>query len=99
MISALVILTVFVGIVCIAVGFSVRGARVLALFGGVLLILVVAFVAWLMLIFMGIVHVEAWLAAVGIRIEKPWVVVAYLIPPFFPVMIFLTLYAVLAGRR
>jgi hypothetical protein len=99
MISALVILTVFVGLVCVAVGFSVRGARVLAVFGGALLILVVAFVAWLMLIFLGVVHVEAWLASVGIRIEKPWVVVAYLIPPFLPVMIFLTLYAVWARRQ
>jgi hypothetical protein len=99
MVGTLVILTIFVGIICVAVGLSVRGARVLAVFGGALLILVVAFVAWLMLIFLGVVHVEAWLAATGIRLEKPWVAVAYLTPPFLPAMIFLALYAVLAGRR
>jgi hypothetical protein len=99
MISALLILMVFLGVVCIAVGLSVRDARVLAVFGGVLLILVVTFVVWFMLIFMGVVSVEAWLAAAGIRLERPWIAVAYLIPPFVPAMIFLTLYAVLAGRR
>jgi hypothetical protein len=83
-VSALLVLTVFVGIFCVAVGLSVRGARVLAVFGGALLILVVTFVAWFMLIFMSVVNVEGWLAAAGIRIERPWLVVAYLIPPFLP---------------
>jgi hypothetical protein len=99
MLSALLVLMVLVGVVCVAVGLSVRGARVLAAFGGALLILVVTFVAWLMLIFMGAVNVEAWLAAAGIRLEKPWAAVAYLTPPLLPAMLFLTLYAVLAGRR
>jgi hypothetical protein len=63
------------------------------------LILVVTFVAWFMLIFMGVVNVEAWIAAAGIRLERPWVAVAYLMPPFLPAIIFVTLYAVLAGRR
>ena len=97
--SALLILMVLVGIVCVAVGLSVRGARSLAVFGGALLILVVTFVAWFMLIFMGVVSVEAWLAAAGIRLERPWVAVAYLMPPFLPAIIFVILYAVLAGRR
>ena len=99
MLSALLVLMVFVGVVCVVVGLSVRGARVLAVFGGALLILAVTFVAWLMLIFMGVVDVEGWLAAAGIRLERPWAAVAYLIPPFLPVVIFVTLYAVLAGRR
>jgi hypothetical protein len=99
LIGALLILMVLVGVVCVAVGLSVRGARALAVFGGALLILVVTFVAWFMLIFMGVVNVEAWLAAAGIRLERPWVAVAYLIPPFLPSIIFVTLYAVLAGRR
>jgi hypothetical protein len=98
-ISALLILIVFVGAVCVAVGLSVRGARALAVFGGALLILVVTFVTWFMLIFMGVVSVETWLAAAGIRLERPWLAVAYLVPPFLPAMIFLTLYAVLARRR
>jgi hypothetical protein len=99
MISALLVLMVFVGVVCVSVRLSVRGARALAVFGGALLIIMVTFVAWLMFIFMGVVNVEGWLAAAGIRIEKPGVVVAYLMPPFLPAMIFLALYAVLAGRR
>lgn len=99
MISALLVLMVLVGVVCITVGLSIRGARVLAAFGGALLILAVTFVAWFMLIFLGVVSVEARLAAAGIRLERPWVAVAYLIPPLLPAMIFLTLYAVLAGRR
>jgi hypothetical protein len=99
MISVLLILMVVAGVVCVAVGLTVRGARALAVFGGALLILVVTFVAWLMLIFMGVVSVEAWLAAAGIRLERPWVAVAYLIPPFLPAIIFVTLYIVLARRR
>jgi hypothetical protein len=99
MLSALLVLMVFVSVVCVVVGLSVRGARTLAVFGGALLILAVTFVAWLMLIFMGVVDVEGWLATAGIRLERPWATVAYLIPPFLPAMIFVTLYAVLAGRR
>jgi hypothetical protein len=99
MVSLLLVLMVFVGVVCVVVGLSVRGARALAVFGGALLILVATFVAWLMLIFMGVVNVEGWLAAVGIRLERPWVAVAYLTPPFLPAIIFLSLYAALAGRR
>jgi len=98
-VSALLVLIVFVGIVCVVVGLSVRGARVLAVFGGALLILVVTFVAWLMLIFMGVVNVEGWLVAAGLRLERPWVAVAYLIPPFLLAIIFLALFAVLARIR
>jgi hypothetical protein len=98
-VSALLILMIVVGIACVAVGLSVRGARVVAVFGGALLILVVSFVAWLMLIFTGVVNVEGWLAVAGVRLERPWVAVAYLTPPLLPAMIFLTLYAVLASRR
>jgi hypothetical protein len=99
MLSARLVLMVFVGVTCIVVGFSVRDPGVLVVFGGTLLILVETFVAWLILIFMGVVDVEGRLAAAGIRLERPWVAVAYVLPPFLPAMIFVTLYAVLAGRR
>ena len=99
MISALLIFMVFVGVVCVVVGLSVRGAKALAVFGGALLILLAIFVAWFMLIFMGVVNVEGWLAAAGIRLERPWLVVAYLTPPLLPVIVFVNLYAVLARRR
>ncbi len=99
MISALLIFMVFVGVVCVAVGLSVRGAKALAVFGGALLVLLAIFFVWFMLIFMGVVNVEAWLAVAGIRLERPWVVVAYLTPPLVPVIVFVILYAVLAERR
>jgi hypothetical protein len=99
MTSALLIFMVFVGVVCVAVGLSVRGAKALAVFGGALLILVATFVGWFMLVFMGVVDVEGWLAAAGFRLEGPWLLVAYLTPPLLPVIVIVVLYAVLAGRR